>query len=137
MHFVRSAAWAILSAGFAASICGCDVAPPPEASDEAGIAGVVMVGPQCPAVNADSSADCADKPLAATVVVRRTSCGCEYTRFTSAADGTFRVVLLPGSYRLDPLPAGDVGLPAAPSQSVEVVAGQFVDITIRYDTGIR
>ncbi len=104
---------------------------------DSGITGIIQAGPQCPVIGPNSPPDCQDKPLAATVIVRSAATGLEITRFQSAADGTFSVPLPPGSYVLDPQPGSPSGFPHAAPQNVEVQAGQFTNVTIEYDTGIR
>jgi hypothetical protein len=94
----------------------------------------VQAGPTCPVVG--PGMDCADKPIVATIIIRNAAIGLEVTRFTSATDGTFRIPLLPGSYLLDPQPAWGYVCTAA-SQTIDVQAGQFTDVVIEYDTGIR
>ncbi len=101
-----------------------------------GISGIVRAGPQCPVVR-PGDPNCADKPLAATIIVRSAATNLAITQFTSAADGTFQVALAPGSYILDPQPGSPSGLPHANPQPVQVTAGQFTNVTIEYDTGIR
>ncbi len=97
----------------------------------------MLAGPQCPVVGPGTDGQCADKPLAATIVVKSAATGLPVTQFTSAADGTFRVPLYPGTYELDPQSVSPSGLPRGEPQTVAVVAGQFTDVTIHYDTGIR
>ena len=110
---------------------GCGAFIPPNL--DSGITGIVEAGPTCPVVR--PGMDCADRPIVATIIVRYASSGLEATRFTSDADGMFRVPLFPGTYVLDPQQAGYIGTP--PSQTVDVNAGQFTSIAIEYDTGIR
>jgi len=101
-----------------------------------GITGVMLAGPQCPVVGPDAGDECDDRPIAGTVVVEADDDGHEVTRFTSDDEGVFHVPLAPGAYRLVPLP-GPNGLPVADEQSVDVPAGEFVEIEIHFDTGIR
>ena len=117
----------------AASGCGGFLPP---AGFDSGVTGVVLAGPTCPVVNPNSGTDCADQPIVATIIVRDADIGLEVTRFASGTDGTFLVPLFPGRYVLDPQPvSGYIGTP--PSQTVDVQAGQFTDVVIEYDTGIR
>ena len=126
----------LLSAAAVGLAGGCPGPAIPSDLDS-GITGILLAGPQCPVIGPDSGPECDDKPLAATVVVRSADGRTEVTRFTSAADGEFRVPLYPGSYVLDPQPVSPNGLPFGKPQNVEVAAGQFADVTILYDTGIR
>ena len=76
------------------------------------------------------------QPISKTVVVRDPT-GHEIARFTSGADGTFRVVLNPGTYRLEEI----VDLPDSPPSlkpvSVVVRPGTFTHLALIFDTGIR
>ena len=55
------------------------------------------------------------------------------TRVTSGDDGHFQLDLRPGEYTLAPQ-NGDP-YPTAPSQPVIVVAGQYTEIQVNYDSG--
>jgi hypothetical protein len=55
----------------------------------------------------------------------------------SDAAGRFRVHLAPGAYKLIPLNPRPNVPPAASAVKVNVVAGHYSIVTIRYDTGIR
>ena len=116
-------------------VAGCGLAS--TALLQSGIEGIALAGPQCagpqPAV---VSPDCEDKPVSATVVVYEEGGLLEVTRFTTGADGRFRVPLAPGVYRLDPQ-SDPSGFPFGSPQTVTVTAGGFTDVTIRYDTGLR
>ncbi len=119
------------------AILGLTGCPAPIPSDlDSGITGTVLAGPQCPVIGPNSGPECNDKPLAATIVVK-SAAGVLVTQFTSDADGQFRAPLFPGTYLLDPQPVSPSGLPRGVPQTVQVAAGQFTEITIQYDTGIR
>ena len=120
----------------AAATLGLAGCPGPIPSDlDSGVAGIVLAGPQCPVVGPDSGPECDDKPLAATIVVR--SAGFFVTQFTSGVDGRFRVPLFPGHYTLEPQPVSASGFPTGVPQTVTVEGGQFTDVRVMYDTGIR
>lgn len=115
-----------------ASGCGTLVIPP---DLDSGISGIILAGPQCP-VEMPDRPECDDQPFQGTVVVRSANGLIEVTRFTADSDGRFRVPLFPGTYCLDPM-SGRNGFPFAAPQTVEVRSGEFIEITILYDTGIR
>lgn len=98
-----------------------------------GMEGVTVAGPSCPIVAPGSS--CADRPVAAELVVRDAS-GKEVLRFKSGADGRFRVDLPPGQYTLgSPEP---LALPFTRPQTVTVIGGQYINVgNVHFDTGIR
>jgi hypothetical protein len=100
-----------------------------------GIFGTILSGPQCP-VQIEGDDQCADKPFAATVIVKTSNGLLEITRFTADSKGEFRVSLSPGTYLLDPLP-GENGFPHSSPQPVTVEADTFTQVDISYDTGIR
>ena len=117
---------------------GCELLPVhiPELLSS-GIQGVVTAGPQCPVETVPPTPGCEDKPLAATIIVRAAATYLEVTRFTSAADGTFNASLAPGDYVLDPQTPGPGPFPRGEPQTVDVNAGEFTQVSIQYDTGIR
>lgn len=96
-----------------------------------GIEGTVLVGPQCPVVRVGE--ECPDKPLAATIAVKMGEK--LVARFSSSAEGKFRVPLEAGAYTL--VPESKTFFPQGIIQQVTVTAGQFASITIQYDSGIR
>jgi hypothetical protein len=120
--------------GVTLGLAGC---PTPIPSNlDSGVTGTVLAGPQCPVIGPNSGPECADKPLAAMIVVKSAT-GLFVTQFMSDADGQFRVPLFPGHYTLDPQPVSPSGVPHGVPETVAVLAGQFTEVTITYDTGIR
>ena len=97
-----------------------------------GIDGMVLIGPQCPVQSLDDP--CPDLPHSASIEIRVQGGGV-VTRVRSGSDGRFRVGLRPGRYTLRP-ESGDP-FPSAQPQDVEVLAGEYADVTIHFDTGIR
>ncbi len=120
-----------LAAVIALAACGAGPTPTPTS----GIQGQILLGPTCPVQRADQP--CPDKPYQATVIVHDAGSGREVRRFTSDADGRFRVPLAPGSYHLVPQSPQGTVFPRGVPADVAVPAGQFVEVTIHYDTGIR
>jgi hypothetical protein len=112
-------------------LASCSLTPVPT---DSGIVGQVIIGPTCPVEM--PGLDCADKPYQATLTVLTPS-GNKVNRFTTEADGTFRVNLAPGDYILHPESPGDMGLPYGTEQAFTVVPGQFAQLLVMYDSGIR
>lgn len=106
----------------AALLAGC-VGAAPAPSDDSGVGGRVTIGPMCPVVQVGT--DCPDAPYAAVLVVDEER-GPEVARTESDADGSFRVALSPGTYQLVPQPV-----------PFTVVSGEWVQVDIAYDSGIR
>ena len=112
---------------------GVEVSTPPPPS---GISGSVVLGPTCPnppSVSPDGQVPCLT-PYAAQLVVLDSE-GKVVARATSTADGTFKVDVPPGDYVI--APATSASYPSAQPVSVQVVAGNYAEVQINYDTGLR
>lgn len=109
--------------------------PTPYQDGKSGIMGKIVLGPTCPAVGPGMENECQDKQYQATVAVKTGDGVKEITRFTSDAQGNFKVSLAPGDYLLESV--SNNRFPFAKPQSVTVVKGEFTSVTISYDTGIR
>jgi hypothetical protein len=120
-------AWDGSGAAARTDLIACD------ATATSGITGLVLIGPMCPVMRLDKP--CPDHPFAATLIIRDSQ-GRELCAVSSGQDGRFLVSLPPGSYEVVPL-AGSGGLPWAASQWVAVAHGQYTDVTVSYDSGIR
>jgi hypothetical protein len=101
-----------------------------------GVAGQVVIGPQCPVVEVGREDACRDKPYQATLVVKEREGAREITRITTRPDGAFRVALPPGTYVIEPLPGGSF-YPYGKPEIVRVEPDKFTFVTIYYDTGLR
>jgi hypothetical protein len=100
-----------------------------------GIRGTVLLGPTCPGpADPEATTEPCTTPYSAAVAVLDRD-GKVVARVTSGADGSFKVDLPPGMYTL--APQNTDPYPNAPSQSVTVVAGQYVSVQINYDSGVR
>lgn len=95
-----------------------------------GIRGSVLICPGPP--DPEATAQPCDAPYKAQLAVLDGD-GNVVTRVTSGDDGRFQLDLAPGEYTLAPQ-NGDP-YPTAPSQPVIVVAGQYTDIQVNYDSG--
>lgn len=114
----------------------CEIPACPAAqSQTSGIQGSINLGPTCPVQRVPPDPNCNDKPYQATIIVKTADGKKQITSFTSAADGSFKVNLNPGSYLL--VPQNAQVYPRAGSQTVTVTAKQYTQVNIAYDTGIR
>jgi len=105
--------------------------------DATGVRGTVSAGPTCPVERNPPDPNCAERPVAGAVLVFTDAAGTEVARATSAADGSFRVELAPGAYRVTAQPVdGLMGTPG-PIDVVVEAGQQPTEITVSYDTGIR
>jgi hypothetical protein len=109
--------------------CGRAAAPP----TDSGIAGLVLIGPQCPVVQ--EGEPCPDVPFEAELRVRADDGRVSTTR--SGPDGRFRLELAPGHYVVEPVAPNPGAPPQASPVGVEVAPHAFTDVTITYDSGIR
>jgi hypothetical protein len=110
----------------AASGCGGKVVT------DSGVQGEVRIGPVSPV---ERQGVPNDAPYVATLRIKRAADGKVVAETKSAADGSFRVVLPPGGYVLEPV-SGDP-LPIARPQDFSVASGQFTTVWVDYDSGIR
>ena len=55
----------------------------------------------------------------------------------SSAEGTFRIVLAPGTYTLTPTNTTGTPMPFAHPITFEVHKGQFTTLTVKFDAGVR
>lgn len=101
-----------------------------------GIRGSVVLGPTCPnppSVGPSGQVPCLT-PYAAQLVVLDSE-GKVVTRTTSGGDGTFEVDVPPGDYVI--APATSASYPIAQPVSVQVSPGNYAEVQINYDTGLR
>jgi len=108
--------------------------PSPQAINS-GIVGNIVLGPTCPVMRNPPDPVCADKPYQATIIVKSANGQKEITRFTSKADGSFKVALVPATYLL--VPVSPSIYPRGLVQSVVVEKNKFTNVVISYDSGIR
>lgn len=101
-----------------------------------GIRGTVVLGPTCPVEQASPGTDITAcvTPYAATLVILNAE-NAVVARAESGADGRFEVTLPPGDYVI--APEGGDPYPIAQPLSVTVTAGQYEEVEVNYDTGIR
>ena len=98
-----------------------------------GVEGIVSVGPQCPVQTLDSP--CPDLPFVGEV--QATASDGSVTTVTTDPQGSFTMDLVPGSYTLVALTAGDGGPPTPIPQTVMVEQGSYTQVTLEVDSGIR
>lgn len=101
-----------------------------------GIRGVAMAGPIFPV---ERPGQVNERPLPfAIITVQPAGGGPEIARQQADASGQFQIALGPGSYLIVPLPPQPGSfLPRGIPQSVVVNPGQYTQVTVHYDTGIR
>jgi hypothetical protein len=107
---------------------------PSPAAQSSGIKGVVLRGPLAggPLVEGRPS----EAPFKAKFFVDDTD-GNRVAEFDSDDEGRFELDLPPGDYVIVPEPNAPVFRPAEQPQAVTVPEGRVVELTLRYDTGMR
>jgi len=108
--------------------CVSPDAPP----TDSGIEGQALIGPICPVVR--EGEECPDQPYQAILTVTSPK-GERIVQFQTDEDGRFKIPLQPGEYILIPESTGK--LPFASEQDVSVKKGEFTQVIVNYDSGIR
>lgn len=124
---------------FALIVGACDapptVGPTPTAAAPSGIRGTVVLGPTCPVGEPGSTDPIAClTPYAAQLVILDAE-NQVAGRITSGSDGRFEIALPPGDYVITPI--GGDPYPIAQPVALVVTAGEFTEVQINFDTGIR
>lgn len=112
----------------------CEFTPCPT-TYTSGVRGTVLLGPTCPVMRDPPDPQCADRPYATTIVVRRIGSTATFTTGKSDAAGAFQFSLPPGSYML--VASGGTMLPRCNPTDVTVGQSGYVTADISCDTGIR
>jgi hypothetical protein len=119
-------------------LAGCATSGPnasPSAAEGSGVQGRTTIDGGCPVIRADTP--CPDKPLPARITVTATGSDTAITTVTTGADGQFRIPLPAGTYLLHPDNVDAARYPTAQPATVTVRPGEFTQVTIRFDSGIR
>ncbi len=98
-----------------------------------GVRGVVLAGPQCPVEQEGSP--CPDLPVP-DVEIRALQDGSVVGSVRTDDRGRFELLLAPGDYVVEAVLDGG-GPPSAKPVAVTVPQGDFADVTVPVDTGIR
>ncbi len=99
---------------------------------DSGVEGQVLIGPVCPVEQQGET--CPDRPYQATLIVKDPK-GEKIVQIETDEDGKFKIPLEPGSYIL--VPESTDMLPFASEQPFTVVKGEYTQLTIAFDSGIR
>ena len=122
---------------FLADLVGELVSTGPQPTGAAsGIEGQALVGPVCPVVSTENQTKCADQPYQAVVIVMDKQ-NKVVTQFQTDETGHFKVELPPGTYTLNPQSSQNAAFPRAGIQQVTIQEGEFTQVVINFDSGIR
>ena len=106
----------------------------PTAIPTSGIEGRATEGPMCPGPVRVGDNSCPDQPYQANIIVLDSDNN-KITQIQADANGYFIIPLDPGTYTLHPEPGKP--FPIAADQTVVVTVGQYTQVSILYDTGMR
>jgi hypothetical protein len=99
------------------------------------VTGTVLAGPTCPVERIPPDPKCADRPVSGAEIIFVNDAGNSVGRALSDADGRLSISLPAGRYTLNPQPVHGL-LGTAPTQVI-LISSADVEVTLRYDTGIR
>ncbi len=99
-----------------------------------GIIGNVTEGPMCPGPVPIGNNPCPDQPYQATFTILNAG-NVQVAQIQSDANGYFKIELPPGTYTLHPLMTSIY--PRAGDLTVVFNPGEYIQVTIQFDTGMR
>ncbi len=116
-----------------------DMPSPPASTEiippaESGIEGQATIGPMCPVMR--EGQECPDQPYQTPLIILDNQ-GHQIARIETDAEGKFRLNLPPGDYIIHPEIPADRPIPTAADVQVTVLPGQFTQVKIEFDSGIR
>jgi len=107
---------------------------PSPAAAKSGLKIVATVGPTCPGPQREGQI--CTSPFEGEFVVTRAD-GSEAARFKTDVDGHAQVDLAPGDYTVTATPGTGRANRRGGSATVTVVASQYVEVVLEFDTGMR
>jgi hypothetical protein len=103
-----------------------------------GVSGTVTAGPVCPVETVPPKPECAPRPVAGAVIVATNASGHEVGRATTAADGSYKMVVgETGTMTISALPVAGLMRAPAPVDVTLASPSATERVDLEYDTGIR
>ena len=132
--------WRRVALGLAAAAAvtgpvACSGGADGDPAGRSGVRGTVVVDAGCPPTVEERA--CPTGPLAARLEFVADDGRAPVVAVDTAPDGTFSVVLPPGSYDVRAENVTGAPEPSADPVTVEVRAGRFTELTVRFDSGVR
>jgi hypothetical protein len=102
------------------------------------VTGTVTAGPVCPVETVPPKPECAPRPVAGAVIVATDAGGQEVGRATTAADGSYQMVVgETGTVTISAMPVAGLMRAPAPMDVTLTSPGDIERVDLAYDTGIR
>jgi len=103
---------------------------------DSGVRGVVLLGPTCPVMRNPPDPDCNDKPYQTDITIAHENSPLQvFVSTQSDSKGLFEVDLPPGAYII--YARGEMTLPSCSQTPAMVETGNYTQVTVACDTGIR
>jgi hypothetical protein len=116
-------------------------APSPITSPGGGspsVTGTITAGPVSPVESSPPNPQCAPRPVAGAVIVATNASGQEVGRATSAADGSYQLIVgETGTVLISALPVAGLATAPAPVSVTLASPSEIESVDFEYDTGIR
>lgn len=107
-------------------------------TSRSGVQGQSVIGPACPVQQEnDAAAACPDKQPYQSIITVFDAQNVQVTSFQTDAEGHFKIALQPGEYTLLPETPLNSPYPRAEKVRVTVDEGEFVQVEVVFDSGIR
>jgi len=129
----RTAIFVLLTAALIEASTSC--VPSRPAKHDFVVTGTVSAGPTCPVERIPPDPSCADRPVSGAEIIFVNDAGVSVGRALSDAVGSLSISLPAGRYTLNPQPVR--GLLGTAATQVILISNADVEVTLRYDTGIR
>jgi hypothetical protein len=117
------------------------LSPSPAVSPAGGpprVTGTISAGPVCAVESSPPDPQCAPRPVAGAVIVATDASGQEVGRATSAADGSYQLIVSEtGTVLITALPVAGLARSPAPVTVTLASPSEIERVDLEYDTGIR
>jgi hypothetical protein len=127
---VRAVVCGVVACGGVAACSADDPSAP-----GAGVTGTTVVDVGCPTLATGQT--CPTRPLAARLEFSPVGAAGSGVTEETGADGRFTVDLAPGTYELVATVPGGGPLPSAEPMTVTVQDGEYSEVTVTFDSGVR
>jgi hypothetical protein len=102
------------------------------------VTGTITAGPVCPVESSPPNPQCAPRPVSGAVIVATNASGQEVGRATSAADGSYQLIVgETGTVLISALPVAGLATAPAPVSVTLASPSEIERVDFEYDTGIR